>query len=204
MRVKIIIIINENAELCVCCCQGVKIFTVFCNRPYNLLNVIFVKEHGNKPDGKVLNYLLQLEAGSQSHTLRRYELFNMVCPNGIMETFDVIRRGIQVNTPPETFAVAVSILPSFFIGDLIESNANLNSSFEDGEFAVHAALRVNSLSKFDRIVANNQTCLSLEWRGLTPIETAIVYYLSGNAISKVMEILENETNESLFTIAEYV
>ena len=128
----------------------------------------------------------------------------MDCPIGIKEIFGVIRRGIQINTPSETFAVAVSILPSFFIGDLIKLDANLNSSFKDGEFAVHAALRVNSLSKFDRIVANNQTCLLLKWRELTPIETAIVYYLSGNAISKVMEILENETNETLFKIAQYV
>ena len=169
-----------------------------------MLNVTFVKVSGNEPDGKVLNYLLQLEAGSQSHTLRRYEIFNMECPQGIIETFDVIRQGMQVNTPPETFAVAVSILPPFIISDLIELNADLNSSFEDGEYAVHVALRVNSLSKFDQIVANNQTCLTLEWRGLTPIETTIVDYLSGNAISKVMEILENETKESLFKIAQYV
>ena len=111
---------------------------------------------------------------------------------------------MQVNTPPETFAVAVSILPSFFIGKLIELDADLNSSFQDGEYAVHAALRVNSLAKFEQIIAKDKTCLRLEWRGLTPIETALIYYPLGNAIAKIMAILTHETSDTLLKITRYV
>ena len=171
---------------------------------YNYSFNHFMKVLGQQPDGRVLNYLLQLEAGSQSHSLRRYELFNMECPKGIEEIFEVIRKGMQVNTPPETFAVAVSVLPSFLTDDLIKLGANVNSAFQDGEYAVHAALRVNSLAKFEQIVTSSNTSLSLEWRGLTPIETAIMYYPSGNATAKIMDILENESDESLLKIARYV
>ena len=128
----------------------------------------------------------------------------MMCPKGIEEILEVIKNGMQVNSPPETFAVAVSILPAHLIDYLIESGANILSTFQDGESALHVAVRVDSMTKFKQIVRHNKDCLFREWRGLTPIETALVYYPSENTIMEVMKILENESDDSLLTIARSV
>ena len=127
----------------------------------------------------------------------------MECPKGVEEIFEVIKHGLQVHDPPETFAIAVSILPPSLIEYLIGLGANVNSSFQDGESAIHAAIRVNSRNKFRQIVRNNGS-LTREWRGLTPIDTAIVYYLSGNITPEIMNILENESNDHLIDIAWYM
>ena len=162
-----------------------------------------LKALGRRDDVKVLNYLLQLEEGSKSHNLKRYEMFNMICPKGVEEIFEVVKIGMQVNNPPDTFAIAVSLLPTFLIDYLIKTGADVNSSFRDGESALHAAVRVNSLSKFKHMIKHNVS-LNIEWRGITPIETSIVHYPSGNIKRDVMKCLSDTSLANLHKIVRWV
>ena len=97
----------------------------FCYISHNCLKV------GNQRiNAGVLNHLLKIEAGDQTHTLRRYETFNLECPEGIEDIFKVLLdEGIDVNNPSDTFAAATSSLPKSILEKLLALNADVDSKY---------------------------------------------------------------------------
>ena len=149
----------------------------------------------------VLNHLLKLETGDQTHTLRRYDTFNLQCPLEIEEilTF-LLKEGIDVNNPPDTFAAATSSLPPVILQHLLSLSADMNSAYRDGDYSIHTAVRMSSVKKIE-MIATSREVLSSQWRGLKPLETMISYYPDGNIMKMLNQYTDKMDEDDLLSMA---
>ena len=160
-----------------------------------------LKVTNQRTNAGVLNHLLKMEAGDQTHTLRRYETFNLECPEGIEEILKVLLDdGIDVNNPSDTFAAATSSLPKSILEKLLALNADVNSKYQDGEYSIHTAVRVNSKTKFE-MIATSGDVLSSQWRGLQPLEKMISHYPDGNIIKVLNQYTDKMDEDALLSMA---
>ena len=161
-----------------------------------------LKVSNQRTTAGVLNLLLKLEAGDQTHTLRRYETFHLQCPTGIKEIFKVLMDdGIDLNNPFDTFAAATASLPPSILKELINLKADVKSAFQDGEHSIHTAVRTNSVTKFKMIAASGDV-LSSKWRGLNPLETVVNHYHDGNIMKVLNRYTEQVDENTLLSMAE--
>ena len=105
-----------------------------------------------------------------------------------------------MRNPPSTLATAVTVLPSNILNILITKDADVNSQYEDGESGLHAAVRVDSPTKFTLLV-NHGADLSIEWYGLNSLETAILYNCGGNIMEVIDQYLTRKSTEELISLA---
>ena len=125
----------------------------------------------------------------------------MVCPSGIKEIIEfLLGDNIDIRNPLSTLAAAVAILPSNILNILIAKDADVNSQYQDGESALHAAVRVDSPTKFTLLV-NHGAGLSIEWYGLNSLETAILYNCGGNIMKVIDRYLTRKSTEELISLA---
>ena len=99
----------------------------------------------------------------------------MRCPGDIRRFMKYTwRDNNRSHLPLHTFALVVNLLSLKMCPYLLDNSAYLSSAYEDGESAIHKAVKLGSKEKCLLLISIRADTLQL-WRELSPLDCAVLY-----------------------------
>ena len=143
----------------------------------------------------IVKSLFDMEVPNSSKAVKRLETSKFRSPSAMSTMIRKICAEVSDSkTLRLPFIMAVQHLSTSVCQFLLESGANVDSAYEDGESALHNAVALESLPKC-ALLSSHAAKYDAKWEELTPVDWAMLY------TNKTSEILKS-LNVDLTTAAE--
>ena len=110
-----------------------------------------------------------------SQTLKRLQTSDFRCPGDIQRLIRYTwRENNRAHLPLHTFVLATNYLSLEICQYLLDNGADPSSAYEDGESALHKAVKLGSKEKCLLLISSGADTLKL-WKGLSPLDCAVLY-----------------------------